>query len=424
MATTFDVCIRGGGITGRTLALLLAKERLKVNLVVAPTASNATAVPDVRAYALNQRSKTLLESVRCWPAPAHATPVLKMRVQGDDGGQVDFDAAHSQADALAWIVDVGVLDAQLAQACQFQAQIEQSTEAHNATLTVICEGKASRSRDELGVEFDVAAYSQHAIAARMDCEYSHLQTARQWFAKDAILGILPMGLAPAFDTARGSGDSSDPLAEADEFDSAYSPDLINPTNSSDSTGSPDLIRQGGNSIAIVWSIEQARAQELMALSPEDFAKAVQVATHGEFGHMVLTSERAMWPLQLAQTQRWVGQKRDEKGVQAWALAGDAAHTVHPLSGQGLNLGLADVAELAQLLAKRDYWRSVGDERLLRRYERSRKLEASKLGATTDGLQRLFAQNGNLWQTLRNVGMNGFERSGPLKSWVARQAMGL
>ncbi len=411
MATTFDVCIRGGGITGRTLALLLAKERLKVNLVVSPTASAATAVPDVRAYALNQRSKALLESVRCWPAPEHATPVLKMRVQGDDGGQVDFDAAHSHADALAWIVDVGVLDAQLAQACQFQAQIEQSTEAHNATLTVICEGKASRSRDELGVEFDVAAYSQHAIAARMDCEYSHLQTARQWFAKDAILGILPMGLAPSFDTARGS---ADPSEANDDSDSAYSPDLV------DSSDSPDLIRRGGNSIAIVWSIEEALAQELMTLSPEEFAKAVQAATHGEFGHMVLTSERAMWPLQLAQTQRWVGKKEG----QAWALAGDAAHTVHPLSGQGLNLGLADVAELAQLLAKRDYWRSVGDERLLRRYERSRKLEASKLGATTDGLQRLFAQNGNLWQTLRNVGMNGFERSGPLKSWVARQAMGL
>ncbi len=418
MAPTFDVCIRGGGITGRTLALLLAKERLKVNLVVAAPAHGA---PDVRAYALNQRSKALLESVRCWPAPEHATPVLKMRVQGDDGGQVDFDAAHSNADALAWIVDVGVLEAQLAQACQFQAQIEQSTEAHSAKLTVICEGKASRSRDELGVEFDVAAYSQHAIAARMDCEYSHLQTARQWFAKDAILGILPMGLAPSVDAARDSVRPSHASDQSDDSDSAYSSDS---PDSSYSPDSPDLIRQGGNSIAIVWSIEQLRAEELMALSPEEFAKAVQAATHGEFGHMVLTSERAMWPLQLAQTQRWVGQKRDEKGVQAWALAGDAAHTVHPLSGQGLNLGLADVAELAQLLATRDYWRSVGDERLLRRYERSRKLEASKLGATTDGLQRLFAQNGNLWQTLRNVGMNGFERSGPLKSWVARQAMGL
>ena len=388
MASTFDVCIRGGGITGRTLALLLAKERLKVNLVVAPPASETT---DVRAYALNQRSKSLLESVRCWPAPEHATPVLKMRVQGDDGGQVDFDAAHSHADALAWIVDVGVLETQLAQACQFQAQIEQSTEAHDATLTVICEGKASRSRQELGVQFDVAPYSQHAIAARMDCGYSHLQTARQWFTKDAILGILPMGLAPSTEVAPDSN---------------------------------DLTRSAGNSIAIVWSIEQARAQELMDLNADDFAVAVQTATQGVFGKMVLTSQRAMWPLQLAQTQRWIGKGRAEKGDHAWALAGDAAHTVHPLSGQGLNLGLADVAELAQLLAKRDYWRSVADERLLRRYERSRKLEASKLGATTDGLQRLFAQNSGAWQTLRNLGMNGFERSGPLKNWVVRQAMGM
>jgi 2-polyprenyl-6-methoxyphenol hydroxylase-like FAD-dependent oxidoreductase len=109
---------------------------------------------------------------------------------------------------------------------------------------------------------------------------------------------------------------------------------------------------------------------------------------------------------------------------AWALAGDAAHTVHPLTGQGLNLGLADVAELAHLIASRDYWRNVADEKLLRRYERARKADAAALGSATDGLQRLFAQNAGPWAALRNVGMNGFERSGPLKRWVARQAMGV
>jgi 2-polyprenyl-6-methoxyphenol hydroxylase-like FAD-dependent oxidoreductase len=381
MARPFDVCIRGGGITGRALALLLARERLRVGLVVQaprphPPDAHVGAKADVRAYALNHKSRALLESMRCWPAAVDATPVLKMQVQGDEGGQVKFDCADTQSEALAWIVDVPVLEAQLAQATRFQPQIELLDQAQSATLTVVCEGKASASRDEFGVDFDVSPYAQHAIAARLQCLNPHRQTAFQWFEKDAILGVLPMG---------GSN-----------------------------LGVP------GNSIAIVWSVEEARAKILMQQPADEFCRNLGLASHGFFGGLTLTSERMMWPLQLAQTRRWVGTTSDGR---AWALAGDAAHTVHPLSGQGLNLGLADVAELASLLGGRDYWRSVADEKLLRRYERSRRAEAAVLAAGTDGLQRLFARGGSVWQTLRNAGMDGFERSGPLKNWVTRQAMG-
>jgi 2-polyprenyl-6-methoxyphenol hydroxylase-like FAD-dependent oxidoreductase len=373
----FDVCIRGGGIVGRTLALLLAKERLKVALVV-PDVSDADGRSDlredVRAYALNQKSKSLLESLRCWPDEQHATPVLKMQVQGDDGGEVIFNASDSYADALAWIVDVPVLEAQLAQATRFQPQIEQFSAPQPATLTVVCEGKASSSRDEFGVEFEVTPYTQCAVATRLQCEHPHHQTARQWFAHESILGVLPMSFSAA----------------------------------------------QGNSVAVVWSTEATHAQALMAMTEDDFCHALQAACHESFGAMTLASPRAVWPLQLAQTRAWVGSK---DGV-SWALAGDAAHTVHPLSGQGLNLGLADVLELSTLLAQRDYWRSVADEKLLRRYERSRKMDAALLSGATDGLQRLFSQNGDVWSRLRNAGMNGFERSGPLKAWVARQAMGV
>ena len=383
MARTFDVCIRGGGITGRTLALLLARERLRVGFVAHGAgrlaASDGVDVrADVRAFALNLKSKELLESIRCWPNAADATPVLTMQVQGDDGGEVVFTAADCGAPALAWIVDVPVLEAQLAQAMQFQPQIELLDVAGPATLTVVCEGKTSSSRAEFGVDFEVNTYAQRAIAARVNCEKPHGQTARQWFSHEGILGVLPMGGAPA-DTAGTTG----------------------------------------NSLAIVWSIDEARAQALLQMSPDDFCRALQVATHGSFGALTMTDERAVWPLQLARADRWAG---TTDGV-AWALAGDAAHTVHPLSGQGLNLGLADVAELASLIAGRDYWRSVADEKLLRRYERSRKADATALGSVTDGLQRLFAQDGGSWQALRNAGMSGFARMGPLKKWVARQAMG-
>ena len=393
MARAFDVCIRGAGITGRALALLLARERLRVGLVAqAPnresadvrgnvkTDASVDAKTDVRAYALNHKSKALLESIRCWPGPADVTPVLKMQVQGDEGGKVNFDCAATQAEALAWIVDVPVLEAQLDQATRFQPQIELLDQAQNASLTVVCEGKTSASRAEFGVEFDVARYPQQAIAARLHCEIPHQQTACQWFEKDAILGVLPMGGA------------------------------INASDSGDS----------GNSIAIVWSVDEARAPALMHMPGEEFCEQLRLASHNRFGALALASERMVWPLQLAQTNRWIGSTADG---QAWALAGDAAHTVHPLSGQGLNLGLADVAALAGLLAGRDYWRSVADEKLLRRYERSRRAEAAVLAAGTDGLQRLFAQSGSTWQMLRNAGMDGFERSGPLKNWVARQAMG-
>jgi 2-polyprenyl-6-methoxyphenol hydroxylase-like FAD-dependent oxidoreductase len=177
-------------------------------------------------------------------------------------------------------------------------------------------------------------------------------------------------------------------------------------------------------VALVWSVAEERAEALMALNAEEFA--AEVAAHSEhaLGEMTLYSERAVWPLQLARAEKWVG-KHPELG--SWALAGDAAHTVHPLSGQGLNLGLADAAELASVLAEikgKEYWRSVADLRLLRRYERARKLDAFALGTVTDGLQQLFARSESPLQALRNWGMQGFERSGGLKQWVTKRAMGL
>ena len=136
---------------------------------------------------------------------------------------------------------------------------------------------------------------------------------------------------------------------------------------------------------------------------------------GALGNMTLASERAAWPLQMARAQRWCGP--------GWVLAGDAAHTVHPLAGQGLNLGLGDARELAEVLQGREYWRGVGDVRLLRRYERARKADVIAMGAVTDGLQQLFSRGEGPLSQLRNWGMTGVDRTGPLKDWLVRQAMG-
>ena len=106
------------------------------------------------------------------------------------------------------------------------------------------------------------------------------------------------------------------------------------------------------------------------------------------------------------------------------MAGDAAHTVHPLAGQGLNLGLGDASVLAEVIKSREYWRSVGDPRLLRRYERARRTDVLSMSLATDGLQQLFSHGTDPLPALRNWGMRGFDRTRLVKNWIARQAMGL
>jgi ubiquinone biosynthesis UbiH/UbiF/VisC/COQ6 family hydroxylase len=393
MSNHYDICIQGSGIVARTLALVLARERFRVALVSEAKAESGSGErADVRAYALNSASKSLLESLRVWPDAAHATPVLGMQVHGDTTGRVNFSAAEHGSEALAWIVDVPALEAQLLQAVKYQpliTTIEQVASAHlqnsntaiRRDLTVICEGKNSVTRDLLGVEFEVTPYHQHAIAARLTGTLPHNNQALQWFK---------------------NGDKYNEIV-------AFLP-LSEPNQS-----------EPGNSVALVWSVSEDRAKELMALDDDEFAAEVSIHSEYALGDMTLYSERATWPLQLARANKWVGK---DAHLGSWALAGDAAHTVHPLSGQGLNLGLADAAGLAKTLGAKEYWRSVGDMKLLRRYERARKLDALALGTVTDGLQQLFARNESPLQALRNWGMQGFERSGGLKQWVTKRAMGL
>ena len=370
MAIAPDVCIRGAGIVGRTLALLLPRDRLRVGLVREHDPRIA-ATSDVRAYALNASSRELLERVRAWPDEHHACPVLGMEVHGDEGGQVRFDANDTGAPALAWIVDVDALQQRLADALRYQPLVEWLDAPVPAPLTVVCEGRHSATRAEYGVQFDIRPYPQRAIAGRLHCEKPHGNVARQWFANGEILAFLPLHGGPA------------PAA--------------------------------GNSVAFVWSVDEHRAPQLLTQDAALFESPVGAASGHALGKVTLSTERACWPLQLATADRWCGP--------GWVLAGDAAHTVHPLAGQGLNLGLADARELAQVLHQREYSPGVGDLPLLRRYERARKAQVLAMGATTDGLQQLFAQTAGPWAQLRNWGMTGFDRSGWLKQWVARQARG-
>lgn len=391
MPVPHDICIRGAGVVGQTLALLLARDRLRVALVrdaaglVASDAASAPIQPpepapaDIRAYALNAASRHMLESLRGWPGGDASTAVVGMQVLADRGAAVAFQPTANDASALAWIVDVAALESSLAEAVRYQPLIENVTAPVNAPLTVVCEGRHSATRAEFGAHFDVTPYPQRAIAARLRTSTPHAGIARQWFLADGgILALLPMG--------------------ADD----------------------------GHGLALVWSVDALKAPALLALNDEEFARRLETATGlVDQSLTVCAATRADWSLQLSRVDHWCGSivSSSNQPQRSWALAGDAAHTIHPLAGQGLNLGLGDAAELAKVLREREYWRTPGDLRLLRRYERARKAAVWPMTLATDGLQQLFGRQGEQWEQLRAWGMRGFDASGPLKNWVVKQASG-
>ena len=384
----FDVQVCGAGIVGQCLALSLARLGLQVALrpqvVAAPvsalgSASHAAAVEDVRAYALNAASVALLQRLKVWDTlPAHAaTQVLDMQVQGDaPGAALDFSAWQQRVGALAWITDAAVLERQLGAAVRFAPHITLIDAAADAAaavptapaaLTALCEGKASATRTALGIGFERHAYGHQAIAARLTSTRAHQGLARQWFRSPDVLALLP------FDTP-----------------------------------------QPGHSFALVWSVPDARARHLLALDAAGFEAQLMLASGGAAGELKLASARAAWPLMRAQASAWCGP--------GWVLLGDAAHVVHPLAGQGLNLGLADVLALTRVIEQRETWRDLGDEKLLRRYARERAAPTWAMRQVTDGLLTLFADEAPALRELRNRGLTLVNRLSPLKRWLTARAL--
>jgi ubiquinone biosynthesis UbiH/UbiF/VisC/COQ6 family hydroxylase len=325
---------------------------------------------DVRTYALSAASVTLLQSLKVWDAlPADArTPVQDMRIEGDRPGAVlHFSAWSGALEALAWIVDAAELESALRGAVRFAPHITAVGSADpDCDLLVLAEGRDSATRERLGARMPQQAYGQRAVAARLTSDQPHAGLARQWFRSPDVLALLPFDRPAA-----------------------------------------------GRSYGLVWSLPDARAEELRTLPAADFERALMEATGGVAGTLSLASARATWPLALARAEPVCGP--------GWVLLGDAAHVVHPLAGQGLNLGLADVQALDEVLAAREPWRPVGDTRLLQRYARRRAAPTAAMGQVTDGLLRLFASDAPLVRELRNRGLTLVDRLPPLKRWLVASA---
>lgn len=367
------VRITGRGAVARTAALALAR----IGLDVVADAPRATRSDDVRAFALNAGSLALLDGLGVLErlAADATTAVHDMRVEGDGAGAaISFSAFEQNAERLAAIVDAAALEAALEGAVAAEPRVATAPAGGppaEPALHVHAEGRDATSRDVRAAGFVRHDYGQRALAARLVASRPHAHTARQWFRDPDVLALLP-------------------------FDRP----------------------EAGRSFALVWSLPEARANELMAADAVAFERALQEAAGGDaspVGALSLASPRAAWPLAAGRAERCCGP--------GWILVGDAAHVVHPLAGQGLNLGLGDVAALARELALREPWRPIGDERLLRRVVRRRAAHTAAMMGTIDALQQLFSAPGALPSAIRNNGLSLVDRAGPLKRWLASRALG-
>lgn len=384
-----DIAIVGGGVVGASLAGALAGSGLQIALLEPrPARELPPSGFDTRVYALSPRSLGFLE--RCGVMPhlvaQRIAPIRGMQVRGDDGvAQIEFSAYRSHVLELAAIVEesnllqalerrlAGQADLALLRGVGCETTVWGRDTADlalsdgtrlSARLVVAADGADSGLRTAAGIEVRARAYRQKGVVASFEIGQAHRDIARQWFREDGVLALLPLP---------------------------------------------------GDQVSMVWSAAEDKADALLAMSAAELAQAVEAAAGGVLGAMTLSGKVAGFALRRMRALRLIAPRL--------ALVGDAAHNVHPLAGQGLNLGLADAEALAGVLLGRDVETDCGASSLLRRYERSRREDILAMECVTDGLQKLFASTLPGVPKLRNAGLRLADGFSPLKRVLVKRALG-
>ena len=386
----YDLVIVGAGLVGSSLAVALRGSGLRLALVEghAPSPLPHDDSWDSRVYAINPANARYLDELGVWRGldRERIAPVYEMHVWGDDqAARLDFSAYQAGLGELAFIVESRLLQDGLWQALEGQENLDihcpaactaleigddgailalQDGQRIRAKLVVGADGRESWVRTQAGIEAKPREYGQFGVVANFDSEKPHGNNAYQWFREDGVLAYLPLP---------------------------------------------------GQRVSIVWSAYETLSRDLMALSGEAFTRRVEEAGHHTLGALRPLSPPAAFSLRLLHLEHLVKPRV--------ALIGDAAHNVHPLAGQGVNLGFQDARQLAQVLLQREARRDCGDYLLLRRYERARKEEILAMQLVTDGLQRLFNNTDPVLRTLRNTGLSLTNHLEGLKSRLIRHAIG-
>ncbi len=386
MTDSFDIAIVGAGLVGASLAAALAPSGLSVALIE-PRLPAAPAAPwDSRIYAVSPGSAAFLEQTSAWATldEARVERVETMRIFGDaQSSRLEFNAYDAGLRELAFIVESSRLQHALWQCLQGAPhvrlycpaaceRVEWAADAVqlrlaggnvlSARLLVGADGMDSWVRREAGIALTPHDYHQLGVVANFSTEKPHQGVAFQWFRGDSVLALLPLP---------------------------------------------------GNRVSMVWSADEPLADELLALAPDALARRAAEASGDTLGALQTITPAASFPLRMQKVAQLVKPRV--------ALVGDAAHSVHPLAGQGVNLGFRDARELAAVLCDRGARHDCGDYALLRRYERARKEDVLTMQVATDSLLKLFASKAVWLSGLRNSGLGLVDHLPMLKTLMIRQA---
>jgi len=386
--TQFDVIVVGGGLVGAALALALGDAGLRLALVeqAPPQPLPDGQSWDARIYAVTPGNARFLRRLGAWDTldSSRIAPIHAMSIRGDDGkSHLEFDAYEAGVPELGFIAESSLLQDGLWQALSRHPNVQLVCPAHCISMEVLpqtaclhlengtvlqaallagADGGNSWIRQQAGIRVNTMPYDQLGIVANFETEKPHGGIARQWFLQDGILAWLPLP---------------------------------------------------GNRISIVWSAFSVRAQSLLELDADAFCRTVAETGQHALGALRQITPPAAFPLRLQHNETMIAPRL--------ALVGDAAHLVHPLAGQGVNLGFRDAQQLAATLTERGS-RDLGDILLLRRYERARKTDILSMQAMTTGLQKLFNRDLANLAWLRNTGLALTNQIPPLKRQLMAHAI--